>query len=172
MNVQRIHLQIDQLEVGFSWKMLLRRHCRRFFNFSSFPQGVLLTLESPVSGSQTLLREAESKEKQGVWDPMPKVDYNLISPHVHSRVQHSYHGQPYARVSFISLSGTLDLASVFCSNPITAAEVKTYSETFMKHSLYERKSIILAQKKNPFSRGRSWIFIFFDRYLRKKTRFL
>ncbi len=42
--------------------------------------------------------KAESKEKHGVWDPMPEL--TITSPYVHSRVdsQHIYHGQPYARV--------------------------------------------------------------------------
>ncbi len=39
---------------------------------------------------ENLLSEAESKEKHGVWDPMPGVDYNLtLCP-----IQHIYHGQP------------------------------------------------------------------------------
>ncbi len=47
--------------------------------------------------------EAESKEKHCVWDPMPEfgVDYNLTLCPFQSRLQHIYHGQPYARVDFI-----------------------------------------------------------------------
>jgi hypothetical protein len=42
---------------------------------------------------------------------MPEV--TITSPYVHiqSRPQHIYHGQPYARVDFIPLSGTSNLAS-------------------------------------------------------------
>jgi hypothetical protein len=39
--------------------------------------------------------------------PYAGVDYNLT----HSRLEHIYHGQPYARVDFIPQSGTLDFAS-------------------------------------------------------------
>jgi hypothetical protein len=48
--------------------------------------------------------EAESKEKHGVWEPMPELTtYNLtLCPH-HSRLQHIYHGQPCARVDLIPL---------------------------------------------------------------------
>ncbi len=61
--------------------------------------------------------EAESKEKHGVWDPYAGVDYNLTL----CRLQHIYHGQPYARVDlnpvpevdFIAQSGTEDLASAW-----------------------------------------------------------
>jgi hypothetical protein len=51
--------------------------------------------------------EAESKEKHGVWDPMSWL--TIASP-FQSRLQHIYHGQPYARVDFIPQSGNLDLA--------------------------------------------------------------
>jgi hypothetical protein len=63
---------------------------------------------------------AESKEKQGVWDPMPELI--ITSPYVHS-IQSQSHTftmaypmpestlTPYARVDFIHQSGTLDLAS-------------------------------------------------------------
>jgi hypothetical protein len=45
--------------------------------------------------------EAESKEKHGVWDPMPEL--TITSSYVHSGVVSSTftmhgHGQPYARV--------------------------------------------------------------------------
>jgi hypothetical protein len=44
--------------------------------------------------------EAESKEKHGVWDPMPELI--ITSPYVHSRVFSNTFtmgiGQPYARV--------------------------------------------------------------------------
>jgi hypothetical protein len=56
--------------------------------------------------------EAESKEKHGVRDPTyAGADFNLTLCPLQSRFQHIYHGQPYARVDFISQSGTLDLAS-------------------------------------------------------------
>ncbi len=41
-----------------------------------------------------------------------RVDYNLTLRPLQSRLQHIYHGQPYAKVDFIPQSGTLDLASV------------------------------------------------------------
>jgi hypothetical protein len=43
--------------------------------------------------------------------PYAGVDYNLTLWPVQSRLQHIYHGQPYARVDFIPKSRTLDLAS-------------------------------------------------------------
>jgi hypothetical protein len=40
------------------------------------------------------LPEAESKEKHGVWDPMPEL--TITSPYVHSRVDsNTFIGQPY-----------------------------------------------------------------------------
>ncbi len=52
-------------------------------------------------------------------EPYAEVDYNLTLCPLQSRLQHIYHGQPwarvdlnpYARVDFIPQSGTLDLAS-------------------------------------------------------------
>ncbi len=41
--------------------------------------------------------KAESKEKHGVWDPIKELT-NLILRRLRSRLQHMYHGQPYARV--------------------------------------------------------------------------
>ncbi len=64
--------------------------------------------------------EAEPKNKQ-TWcmGPDAGVDYNLTLCPLKSRLQHIYHGQPYARVdlnpmpeSTLPQSGTLDLASV------------------------------------------------------------
>jgi hypothetical protein len=64
--------------------------------------------------------DAESTEKHGVWDPMPEL---TIAPSplcpLQSRLQHIYHGQPYARVDLNPMpestlspqSGTLDSAS-------------------------------------------------------------
>jgi hypothetical protein len=43
--------------------------------------------------------------------PYVGSDYNLTLSTLQSRLQHIYHGQPYARVDFIPQSGTLDLAS-------------------------------------------------------------
>jgi hypothetical protein len=62
--------------------------------------------------------EAESKEKHGVWDPMPE----LLEPHLMCTPESAPthlpwpRGQPYARVDFIPQSGTLDLASVIVKN--------------------------------------------------------
>jgi hypothetical protein len=39
------------------------------------------------------------------------VDYNLIICPLQSRLQHIYHGHPYARVDLIPQSVTLELAS-------------------------------------------------------------
>ncbi len=41
---------------------------------------------------------AESKEKQGVWDPMPKFNYNLALYPLQIRPQHIYYEQHYAKV--------------------------------------------------------------------------
>ncbi len=41
--------------------------------------------------------EAESKEKDGEWNPMPELTINLTLCLLQSRLQHIYHGQPYAR---------------------------------------------------------------------------
>jgi hypothetical protein len=64
-------------------------------------------------------QEAESKEKHGVWDPIPEM--TITSPFVHSRVDSNtfFMGNPmpestltlYAKVDFIPQSGTLDMAS-------------------------------------------------------------
>jgi hypothetical protein len=58
--------------------------------------------------------EAKSKEKYGVWYPIPGL--TITSPYVHSRVDSNTFTmgirQPYARVDFIPQSGTLDLDSV------------------------------------------------------------
>jgi hypothetical protein len=43
--------------------------------------------------------------------PYGRADYNLPLYPLQSRLQHIYHGQPYARADFIPQSGTLDLAS-------------------------------------------------------------
>jgi hypothetical protein len=43
--------------------------------------------------------------------PYAGVEYNLTLCR-HSRHQHIYHGQPYARVDFIPQSGTKNLASL------------------------------------------------------------
>jgi hypothetical protein len=61
------------------------------------------------------------QERHGVWNPLPEL--NIISPYVHStqsrlQIQHIYQSgnplcqsrPPYARVGFITQSGTLDLA--------------------------------------------------------------
>ncbi len=51
--------------------------------------------------------EAESKEKHGVWDPMPLL--TITSPHLQSIPDYSTftaYGQPYARVDFVLQSGT------------------------------------------------------------------
>jgi hypothetical protein len=60
---------------------------------------------------------AESKEKHGVWDPIPELAI-ITSPYVHSRVDSSTltMGNPMTestltRADFIPQSGTLDLAS-------------------------------------------------------------
>jgi hypothetical protein len=65
-------------------------------------------------------KEAEFKEKHGVMGPYTGVDYNLTLCPLQSRLQHIYHGQPYAKVDLNPMlgstlspqSGTLDLASV------------------------------------------------------------
>ncbi len=59
-------------------------------------QGSILKLFG--GGGGVVSPEAESKEKHGVWDPMPGVDYKLTLCPLQSRLQHIYHGQPYARV--------------------------------------------------------------------------
>jgi hypothetical protein len=60
--------------------------------------------------------------KKIVWDPLPKV--TITSPYVHSRVDpntftmgtlYQSRPEPYARVDFIPLSGTLYLTSVHCT---------------------------------------------------------
>jgi hypothetical protein len=43
--------------------------------------------------------------------PYAGADYNLTLCPLHIRLQHIYHGQPYARVDFNPQSETLDLAS-------------------------------------------------------------
>jgi hypothetical protein len=43
--------------------------------------------------------------------PYAGIDYKPTLCPLRSRLQHNYHGQPYASVDFIPQSGTLDLAS-------------------------------------------------------------
>jgi len=48
--------------------------------------------------------------------PYAGVDYNLTLCPLQSRLQHIYHGQPYATVDLLPQSETLDLASVqYCN---------------------------------------------------------
>ncbi len=68
----------------------------------------------------SFLHEAESKEKQGVWDHMPEL--TPLCP-LQSRLQHIYHGQPYARVDFIPQSGILNLASCMARHRHGASNV-------------------------------------------------
>ncbi len=42
--------------------------------------------------------EAESKDKHDLMGPYAGVGYNLTLCPLQSRLQHIYHGQPYARV--------------------------------------------------------------------------
>jgi hypothetical protein len=49
-------------------------------------------------------------------EPYAGADYNLPLRLLLSRLQHIYHGKPYARVDFIPQSGTWDLASVHSPN--------------------------------------------------------
>jgi hypothetical protein len=65
--------------------------------------------------------EAESKSLYA------GVDYNLTLCPLQSRLQHIYHGQPYARVDFIPQSGTLDLASE-STRPDTQSTILTLSK--------------------------------------------
>ncbi len=72
-----------------------------------------------IAGSQPMSTEAESKEKTWCVDPSQSwvVDYNLTLCPFQSRLQHNYHGQPYAKVDFIPRSGTLDFASAVQMEP-------------------------------------------------------
>jgi hypothetical protein len=51
------------------------------------------------------MTEAESKEKHGM-GPCAGVDYNLTLCLLQSRLQHIYHGQPYARVDLNPMSAS------------------------------------------------------------------
>jgi hypothetical protein len=56
------------------------------------------------SPSQRVARsEAESKEKTWSMGPCGGVDYNLTLCPLQSRLQHTYHEQPYARVNLNSM---------------------------------------------------------------------
>ncbi len=57
--------------------------------------------------------EIRGRIKRKTWciGPYAGVDYNLILCPLQSRLQHIYHGQPYARANFIFQSRTLDLTS-------------------------------------------------------------
>ncbi len=48
------------------------------------------------------VKEAESKEKPGLGDPMPVMTilYNLTLCPLQSQLQHIYHGQPYAESTY------------------------------------------------------------------------
>jgi hypothetical protein len=63
--------------------------------------------------------EAGSKEKYGVWDPMPEL--TITSPYVHFTESHPTHllmdiGATLCQSHFIPQSGTLDLASGVSAN--------------------------------------------------------
>jgi hypothetical protein len=58
--------------------------------------------------------QAKSKEKHGIRDPMPELTITSPACPLQSRLQHIYHGQPYASVDFIPQSRTFDLAFVCC----------------------------------------------------------
>jgi hypothetical protein len=47
--------------------------------------------------------EAESNENMENMGPYAGVDYNLTLCRLQSRLQHMYHGQPYARVDLNSM---------------------------------------------------------------------
>jgi hypothetical protein len=78
----------------------------------------------------SVFSEAESKEKHGVWDPMPEL--TTTSPYVHSRVDSNTftldnpicqsRPLPCTIVDFIPQSGTLDFASGESSNFTMAAQ--------------------------------------------------
>jgi hypothetical protein len=51
--------------------------------------------------------EAKSKEKHGVWDPVPELTISLTLCPLRSRLQHIYHGQLYARVDLNPCQGLL-----------------------------------------------------------------
>ncbi len=56
------------------------------------------TAELLDRGRTVELPEAESKENYGCMGPYVGADYNLTFCPLQSRLQHIYHGQPYARV--------------------------------------------------------------------------
>ncbi len=65
-----------------------------------------------------IIWKAESKEKHGLWHPMPELTITRLTapPESISKFQHIYHGQPYATVDFMPQPETLDLASVqYCN---------------------------------------------------------
>jgi hypothetical protein len=83
---------------------------------------------------QTLISEAESKEKHGVWDPMPEL--TITSPYVHSRVDSNTFtmGNP-ARVDinpmpeslYLSQSETLGSAVDFWLNGLSRPRINLRS---------------------------------------------
>ena len=60
-----------------------------------------------INTKSKIYTEAKSKEKHGVWDPMPEL--TITSPYVYFRLQHIYYGQPYAIVELNPMpESTLD----------------------------------------------------------------
>jgi hypothetical protein len=81
--------------------------------------------------------EAESKEKHGVWDPMPEM--TITSPYVRSTVDSNTFtmDNPTPRVDFIPQSGTLDLASEQIRPEAAQAAVEIHVQA--AHSLLQNK---------------------------------
>jgi hypothetical protein len=102
---------------------------------------------------------AESKEKHGVWDPIPEL--TITSPCVHSRVESNIFtmgiGQPYARVDFIPQSGSLDLPSGIDSQPggfDSLDSIPGLLKRLQIRSLTRFKGVVKVETKSPSSISR------------------
>ncbi len=116
--------------LGVSW---FRRKVRWWF------YSVRVTLELTYS----VCTEAESKEKHGVWDPMPEL--TITSPYVHSRVDSNTFtmvNQPYARVDL---------------NP-TAESTLSPSQGLRIWPLYNSPLVSLRKSPTPFKRKSTVVY--------------
>ncbi len=102
----------------------------------------------------TSVSEAESKEKHGVWDPMPEL--TITSPYVQSRLQHIYRLQPYARVylnpmpeSTLFPSHGLDFASG------VLLKVLKWKKNSNKVNSMDKTNILLNDNDNGYDNSKS-----------------
>ena len=73
--------------------------------------------------------------------PYAGVNYNLTLRPLQSRLQHIYHGQPFARVDFIPQSGNLYLASGVIMKVLKWEKIQTESIVRTRPIFYKMTTI-------------------------------